>query len=411
MVGSKKVKVIDARMGLGKTEYALRMMKNNPSKRYIFVTPYLSEVERVIERCGFIQPKNEQEGGGHKKKISHFKELVEGGVSIATTHQMFKMLDVDAVSLLRQWDYELVLDEVLDVISISKLSRTEFEMLEKLKLIKKDKKAKTWIKGDDDELLQKYSHGWSYSEIVRNLMRNSLEIFNSNILMWLFPTDVLESFKTTYILTYMFDGYPLRPYLELHNFEIKKYTIKNRELADYEPDDTSDLSDLVNIVEGKSNLVGEGGSSFSMYWYKNVAKSNANIILDIRKGLSNFYKNKTLKTEELTKKSSIIWTTFKGYADMAIVKGINEDNFLSHNARATNNYSHCANVAYLVNRNYNPLIKQWLIEKGLKTNDDSFALSEMIQFIWRSRIRNGENISVYIPSERMRGLLKKWLNK
>ena len=35
----------------------------------------------------------------------------------------------------------------------------------------------------------------------------------------------------------------------------------------------------------------------------------------------------------------------------------------------------------------------------------------MLQFIWRSAIRNGEEIWVYIPSIRMRSLLKKWIQE
>ena len=41
---------------------------------------------------------------------------------------------------------------------------------------------------------------------------------------------------------------------------------------------------------------------------------------------------------------------------------------------------------------------------------DAYALSEMIQFICRSRVRRGEPIYCYIPSKRMRELLIDWLN-
>ena len=44
-------------------------------------------------------------------------------------------------------------------------------------------------------------------------------------------------------------------------------------------------------------------------------------------------------------------------------------------------------------------------------DEDAYALSEMLQLIWRSRIRNGENINVYIPSKRMRDLFKEWLDE
>ena len=44
-------------------------------------------------------------------------------------------------------------------------------------------------------------------------------------------------------------------------------------------------------------------------------------------------------------------------------------------------------------------------------NEDLYSLSELIQWIYRSRIRNGEKINLYIPSKRMRELLIDWLNK
>ena len=35
----------------------------------------------------------------------------------------------------------------------------------------------------------------------------------------------------------------------------------------------------------------------------------------------------------------------------------------------------------------------------------------MLQFIWRSAIRDGKEIWVYIPSIRMRNLLKQWIKQ
>ncbi|MCT9509257.1 hypothetical protein KTJ05_18660, partial [Acinetobacter baumannii] len=36
--------------------------------------------------------------------------------------------------------------------------------------------------------------------------------------------------------------------------------------------------------------------------------------------------------------------------------------------------------------------------------------SEMVQWIWRSAIREGNPINIYVPSSRMRSLLQRWLN-
>ena len=37
------------------------------------------------------------------------------------------------------------------------------------------------------------------------------------------------------------------------------------------------------------------------------------------------------------------------------------------------------------------------------------ALGALLQWAWRSQIRNGKPIDIYIPSERMRELLNNWI--
>jgi len=41
--------------------------------------------------------------------------------------------------------------------------------------------------------------------------------------------------------------------------------------------------------------------------------------------------------------------------------------------------------------------------------EDEAALSTMVQWIWRSAIRDGEEVWIYIPSKRMRSLLIAWI--
>ena len=57
-----------------------------------------------------------------------------------------------------------------------------------------------------------------------------------------------------------------------------------------------------------------------------------------------------------------------------------------------------------------PPIKQYLERNGATINEDMYALSELVQWTFRSRIREGEPINLYIPSERMRDILINWLN-
>ena len=55
------------------------------------------------------------------------------------------------------------------------------------------------------------------------------------------------------------------------------------------------------------------------------------------------------------------------------------------------------------------MIKGYFEDRGIKVQEDLHALSEMVQWIWRSQIRRGDPITVFIPSERMRSLLIDWL--
>ena len=81
------------------------------------------------------------------------------------------------------------------------------------------------------------------------------------------------------------------------------------------------------------------------------------------------------------------------------------------NIRATNELKHKYAVAYLANRYLNPVIKNFFVSNNIEVDEDAFALSELIQFIFRTRIRDNEEIFVYVPSKRMRLLLKKWLKE
>jgi hypothetical protein len=49
----------------------------------------------------------------------------------------------------------------------------------------------------------------------------------------------------------------------------------------------------------------------------------------------------------------------------------------------------------------------WLNANNKQFKKD-YALTEMIQWIWRTRIRNGEPVEVYMPSKKMLDIIQKW---
>ena len=63
------------------------------------------------------------------------------------------------------------------------------------------------------------------------------------------------------------------------------------------------------------------------------------------------------------------------------------------------------------NRFADPNIIKFFAQRDIRIDSDEFALSEMLQWIWRSAIRDDKPIDLYIPSRRMRDLLIDWIEQ
>lgn len=87
----------------------------------------------------------------------------------------------------------------------------------------------------------------------------------------------------------------------------------------------------------------------------------------------------------------------------------NLSTFIPCNSKATNQYSERRFLAYVINRKMAFGIKHFFKMRGYEIDEDVWALSEMIQWIWRSAIRNGEQVYLFVPSYRMRRLLLEWM--
>ena len=129
---SDKVNVIDSMMGKGKSSWSIQYMnkKSKEGERFIYVTPYLDEVERVKKECGFSEPDDSEDC-----KLNSFKRLVGSNKNIATTHALFKLLDAEALELLSV-GYTLILDEVLDVVEESTMPKGDISNMIDLKMLK-----------------------------------------------------------------------------------------------------------------------------------------------------------------------------------------------------------------------------------------------------------------------------------
>lgn len=393
-----KVNIVDALMGYGKTSAAINFInKSNDDERFLYITPYLTEVKRVIDYCPtkkFRQPES------FGTKINGIKYLFNQGYNIVSTHSLFSLFDEEIIELAYTNNYTLIMDEVADVIETMDISKDDLTtILEKYARIK-DKHLLEWYATDYKGEFEKYK---------RLCDLNCLAVYGDSVVMWLFPISTFRAFNNIYILTYMFEAQTQKYYYDYYNVEYNYLYVKGNSVDTYEFTSEIvnyskiDYKKLIHICDNdKLNRIGDLETALSKGWYKRN-KDNKNM-KQLKNAVSNYFKNYTK-----TKTNENLWTTFKDYQSDISGKGYSKG-FLSSNMRATNEYRNRIAVAYLVNKYFNPYIKNFFEHNGVTINQDAFAVSEMLQFIWRSAIRDGKEIWLYIPSFRMRSLLIDWIN-
>lgn len=416
-----KVTIIDSMCGTGKTSYAINKMINtdNEDMNYIYITPYLDEVKRIktsVTNRKFYEPTNRNKKGS---KLQGFKDLIIKDKDIASTHALFTSVDNETYDLLNSSNYTLILDEVMNVIDTKKITLSDFNILLERELIVIEQKTNkiVWNKEDYDG---------RYNDIKLLAENDNLYLHTRSkaddkviLLVWTFPINIFKSFKEIYILTYLFKGQLQRAYYDMFNI---KYVYKSVryidnefkliDYIDYNHEDKDNLKELINIYDGKLNNIGDKKFSLSSSWLKNP--KNEEQLNKLKNNTYNYFRN------ILNSKAKFnMWTTILGQTNddksVAKVKTLlsrerYSKGFVSCNCRATNIYSHKNCIAYLLNRYLNPFDKGFFEDKGIIINEDLWTLSELIQFIWRSAIRNNEPIYIYLPSERMRELLKDYID-
>lgn len=433
-----KVKVCDAIMGAGKTSAAINMMNRNPGRRYMFITPYLNEIDRIQAACPdlcFCEPMM----AGGRTKGQHLDELLSRGYNVASTHALFSRCRMETLELIRAGGYTLILDEVMNVIEPVGVQGGDARALF----------SKGFLAMDDDGLHVKWMaddyEGAAFQDIMHKAQMGNLIFFENSFLFWSFPVRCFEAFEDVVILTYLFKAQVQCYYYELNGIEVEY--IGTRKCDDgYEfcetleiPAYTKDLINKVHIIDDeKLNDIGRHAgrthkpttvlrdTTLSASWYKDhpplgddEVKARAKAAAEsgrkrkksgprkdadlVARNMINIFKN-----QWKCRTSDVIWTVFKNQYSLFSKRGF-KHSFVSCTVRATNMYQDRHYLAYCINVFYDVRLTRYFQCRGVDIDQDMYALSEMVQWIWRSAIRKGDDIWIYVPSIRMRTLLTTWL--
>ena len=405
-----KITVLDSIMGTGKTSWAIQHMNEATSQeKFIYITPFLDEVARVKEGVTgrhFIEPNNANDD---KRKMTSLKDLIVKGENITSTHSLFQTADDELIELLTDSGYTLILDEVMDCVEPVNVKASDITKLERSGDIRVLDNRVDWIGDPYDDS--------RYRDIRLLAQAGNLFYHRGKFLVWAFPPAVFRAVDKVVIMTYLFRGQMQRYYFDLFEFKYDYHAVakvgERYELTEYNEKNESreEYFRLIDIFDGKQNEIGERKNALSASYLR---RADIGVMTAINKAVYNFFYNVAG-----AKKSDVYYSTLKevekmiqprGYKEGTRKQGEKADVCIPLNARATNSYQDRWAIAYIFNRYMNPHVASFFQDNGVMVDEDMLAVSDLLQWIWRSRIRNGGKVMLYLPSSRMRGLLKAWAN-
>lgn len=447
-----EITIIDAPCGSGKTEYIIRKINQDEDTPYLYIAPLRSMFNRLdgmppYEGRGAIRafhtPTNRNLAG---TKLQGLKQLIEVGCSIMSTHALFLSLDNEAVEMLKCRNYHLVVDEALDAVTVlSKSEKGEDSTMEDSEVADEVHK---YITNDDISWLLKNNlicidrmdcnkvvwigadgfegANYRYKDVERIIKSGAVSYARDSFLIWTFPIAALQAFSNITVLTYRFSESIMRGYLDFYGMTYRHMTIERDDdgykmVPFYESVvNGSAYADLINVCDsGKLNAVGvrmpRGKYPLSSSWYEADRRSRGGKAKAIRNNITNYFRNYCNANRD-----NVGWTVFKRFKGSVQPTGYTRrsdksESFIHCTCRATEDYKDRYNLAYLIDRHLHPGVVAFLGQRDIAVDNDQYALSELIQWIFRSRIRNDRmptedrKINVYVPSERMRNLLLSWL--
>lgn len=413
-------------------------MNEHQDQSYVYTTPFLDEITRIRKVCGehrFSEP-----APYYRTKIDDFNNLLAQGEDIAVTHTTFLNATQDTTNCITDGGYTLIADEVLDVVvdfnkatenePVQHICSGDIDLLVKEGLVSIDNNFKvSWTGGE-------YGDDNKFSMVAHFAKLGRLYCVRQKLMLCVFPPSIFAAFRQVYILTYLFEGSTFKSYLDLFGIDYEILSVQRRDDGRYyicEHDVDSEMAfrkksgALVTVCNNDRINRGYKHGAFSKSWFEtNACKKD--VFERLRGDMRYFF-----ETVAKAKAKDILFTCPNDYISKVKGKGYTcvrsltrEEKslpdkerkkiertlscFVPLNARASNDYRERWALAYIYNMNQNPLIEGLFIDNGVTFNKDLFAVSCLIQWVFRSRIRENQSVILYLPSPRMRELFQRWLD-
>lgn len=468
-MNNSKINIVDGIMGSGKSTAIINHVKyikqNNPTQKILIVLLYHKEIIRYSSALAnygnffSISESITYKKGALEKALKNNKDII-------CTQALF--LEHSELFQSNCNDYILIIDEVINS-AIQQVQLPTYEILEKSDNENKTKLTTYKFTSNDIDIMLEQKillvsddnliH-WN-NEYNKENIYNLLKDFFSNSTIYLqqsinyssentkyafiktIPIELFETFQDIYILTYLWKAQIMKYYFDMNNisyrylepieiftaeslsfqFQItskdskldtdKLFKATAKKLINMPTAEKKQLYSYINSNKKAVNL------SYSFYTTQIQEEQNHIVLTQLKNNIKNVIEN-IFKLP--IKERRIMWTIYKEYIDLIVKKQfdkpkcrhLNIDNFVSISSKGTNDFADRNILIHLVDRYINPVLKNFINSKCQKLNiefdENLYSLSELIQWIWRSQIRNNKPIYLYIASLRMFNLFNDWLN-
>lgn len=417
-------------MGTGKSTYILDKVidwsNEGRYEQFVYISPLLSEVggKRKDKGKGFVKGRvqNKADCMNFKfpvnigsSKVDSFRDLLLKGSNISATHNVFTNLTPLDVELIKERRNVLIIDEEVQALdTYTEMGDHHLKVLisggqvfidddNKLCWNHKDfPQSEGFLNNPSEEYYSKKDI--DLSKFINLCDGGYLHLVNQKIMIWEYPMVVLDAFDEVIVMTYMFNASPMASWCKINNVSVEKLDIP--ELQEKEDEIRSKLKDLITVIESpKMRSVENYGYSYS--WWKGTG-NNKNYQDKVKDCIQDCVKNHL--SSGVGYKDFIFTCPENAFSKIKGV-GYSRAQWLYSDCKATNDYAEKKVMFYLYSKFPNVFVSPFCKSKGAGINDDAYALSSMLQWLWRGCIRKGESMEVVILSKRMRDLFKDWLNE
>lgn len=442
-----RVKVIDAVMGTGKSTWlAHSILRDN--KRSVIVLPILKELERyeglLKSAEGLVSLREDTDQGKHER----FIEALKDAQTILITHKLFEeYLTFETFDIIRDGEWTLIMDEVVAVFEPVKLvTGTELAGFISMGIMRKvpisSKVAQLEV---IQKMLPQYL-GLPAGDASANQKKMIKEAVVKDVLVVTDQEDNmvcpsfslnenrLNAFIDVTVLTYPFKDTDLDYWLQIKGYQVDHMKLTRTASTDsiedfrltehdgrYSGGQFKDLIELVGIDQrGRKDTYGSKATHFSATEYKDrlhqPSRKMSEQLHIIKQTTRREFRN-SRDASRYIEPEDFMFTCPSGLEGIwqdpqhGLPKSfIGKSTWVSFNTRATNAHADKHNLAFLYNVFPFIEIEKTIEAFGLQYDRQRYALYVLTQWIWRSAIRKGQKIRLYLPSKRMRDTLQAWLD-